>query len=52
MLILLRQAVPDAAAVVISVMSRVWFTAAELLPLAFVPGLPPVPPAPVEEERV
>jgi len=49
MLILLRQAVPDAAAVVISVMSRLWFTAAELLPLALVPALPPEAPAKTED---
>ncbi|NLG63135.1 MAG: hypothetical protein GX539_12920 [Candidatus Cloacimonetes bacterium] len=33
-------AIPASAAVLISVASRVWFTAAELLPLAFVPLLP------------
>ena len=35
-------AVPAAAAVVIAVGSRVWFTAAELVPLALVPFLPRV----------
>ncbi|HEU5209175.1 MAG TPA: lysylphosphatidylglycerol synthase domain-containing protein [Longimicrobiales bacterium] len=33
-------AIPASAAVLISVASRVWFTAAELLPLALVPVLP------------
>ncbi len=33
-------AIPASAAVLISVASRVWFTIAELLPLAFVPLLP------------
>ncbi|HEX6309184.1 MAG TPA: lysylphosphatidylglycerol synthase domain-containing protein [Longimicrobiales bacterium] len=38
MFVLLQPAVPEAgAALVISVLSRVWFTAAELLPLAVVP---------------
>jgi glycosyltransferase 2 family protein len=40
MLILLQQAMPQAgAAIVISVLSRVWFTAAEVVPLAFLPWL-------------
>jgi glycosyltransferase 2 family protein len=40
MLLLLQQAMPEAgAAIVISVLSRVWFTAAELVPLAFLPWL-------------
>jgi len=33
-------AIPASAAVLIAVASRIWFTAAELLPLAFVPLLP------------
>jgi len=41
---------PLAAAVVVAILSRVWFTVGELLPLAFVPALPagssePPPPA-------
>lgn len=41
MIVLLRSVLPDAgAAVVISVLSRVWFTAAELVPLALLPMLP------------
>lgn len=41
MIVLLRSVLPDAgAAVVISVLSRVWFTAAELVPLALLPILP------------
>jgi hypothetical protein len=44
MIVLLQRVVPDAgAALVISVLSRVWFTAAELLPLAVVPALPAGP---------
>lgn len=40
MFVLLQPAVPEAgAALVISVLSRVWFTAAELLPLAVVPAV-------------
>jgi glycosyltransferase 2 family protein len=40
MLLLLQQAMPQAgAAIVISVLSRVWFTAAELVPLALLPWL-------------
>lgn len=40
MLILLQRVMPDAAgALVVSALSRVWFTAAELVPLAFVPVL-------------
>src|SRR5690606_24181270 len=43
MIVLLRPVVPDAgAAIVISALSRVWFTLAELAPLAFVPALPVV----------
>ena len=37
MLGLLNQVVPAPAALVVSVGSRLWFTAAELLPLAFIP---------------
>jgi uncharacterized membrane protein YbhN (UPF0104 family) len=41
MIVLLRSVLPDAgAAVAISVLSRVWFTAAELVPLALIPLLP------------
>lgn len=40
MLGLLSQVMPAAAAVVVSVASRVWFTAAELLPLALIPVTP------------
>jgi hypothetical protein len=43
MIVLLSSVMPPAAAVVISVASRLWFTAAELLPLAVLPlaGAPP-----------
>ena len=37
MLGLLSQVVPASAALVVSVASRLWFTAAELLPIAFIP---------------
>ena len=41
MLVLLQRVMPDAAgALVVSALSRVWFTAAELLPLALVPIMP------------
>jgi glycosyltransferase 2 family protein len=41
MLILLQRVMPDAAgALVVSALSRVWFTAAELVPLAFVSLMP------------
>ncbi|MGH7444041.1 MAG: hypothetical protein ACREKM_04155, partial [Longimicrobiales bacterium] len=33
-------AIPASAAIVVSVASRIWFTAAELLPLALIPLLP------------
>lgn len=40
MIVLLQRVLPDAgAAIVISVLSRVWFTAAELLPFALLPLL-------------
>jgi len=39
-LLVQHPAIPASAAVLISVASRLWFTAAELLPLAFVPLLP------------
>jgi hypothetical protein len=39
-------AIPASAAVLISVASRIWFTAAELLPLLFVPLLPDGEPHP------
>jgi glycosyltransferase 2 family protein len=39
MLLLLQQVMPAGGALVISVLSRVWFTAAELVPLAFLPVL-------------
>jgi glycosyltransferase 2 family protein len=40
MLVLLQRVLPEpGAALVVSVLSRVWFTAAELVPLAFVPVL-------------
>ena len=49
MLYLLEQVMPqEGAALVVSAMSRVWFTAGELVPLAFVPFLPARPA--VEEE--
>ena len=40
MLGLLTQVMPAAAALVVSVTSRLWFTAAELLPLALIPVAP------------
>jgi glycosyltransferase 2 family protein len=41
MLLILQPVVPDAgAALVVSVLSRVWFTAAELVPLGLLPLLP------------
>jgi uncharacterized membrane protein YbhN (UPF0104 family) len=39
MLLLLQQVMPAGGALVVSVLSRVWFTAAELVPLAFLPAL-------------
>lgn len=39
MFLLLQQIMPAAAALVISVLSRVWFTAAEIAPLALLPFL-------------
>jgi hypothetical protein len=40
MVLLLQRVLPEpGAALVVSVLSRVWFTAAELVPLAFVPAL-------------
>lgn len=42
MVLLLQRVLPEAgAAVVVSVLSRVWFTAAELVPLALLPALRP-----------
>lgn len=38
-------AIPASAAIVVSVASRIWFTAAELLPLALIPLLPDGAPA-------
>jgi glycosyltransferase 2 family protein len=40
MFLLLQQVMPAGAALVVSVLSRVWFTAAELAPLALLPVLP------------
>jgi hypothetical protein len=40
MTVLLSEVMPAPAALVIAVASRLWFTAAELLPLAAVPLLP------------
>jgi hypothetical protein len=37
MLVLLGQVMPGPAALVISVLSRLWFTTAEVLPLALIP---------------
>jgi glycosyltransferase 2 family protein len=39
MLLLLQQVMPAGGALVISVLSRLWFTAAELVPLTFLPVL-------------
>jgi hypothetical protein len=44
--VLLAQLLTPAAAAVIAVLSRVWFTLAELLPLALIPLLPRRAPAP------
>jgi glycosyltransferase 2 family protein len=49
MLLLLQQVMPPSGALVVSVLSRVWFTVAELVPLAFLPVLRPG--ASAEEER-
>lgn len=40
MFLLLQQVMPAGAALVVSILSRVWFTAAELTPLALLPFLP------------
>jgi uncharacterized membrane protein YbhN (UPF0104 family) len=40
MMALLSDVMPPAAGLVVAIASRVWFTAAELLPLAFIPMLP------------
>jgi uncharacterized membrane protein YbhN (UPF0104 family) len=40
MIALLRDVMPPAAVLVVALLSRVWFTVAELLPLAFIPMLP------------
>lgn len=46
-------AVPASAALVVAVASRIWFTAAELLPLALLPVLPDDAPAqPLDSETV
>ncbi|CAN5845507.1 hypothetical protein BH23GEM9_BH23GEM9_04260 [soil metagenome] len=43
MVLLLQQVLPEAGlAIVVSVLSRVWFTAAELVPLAFLPVMGPL----------
>lgn len=40
MVLLLAQVMPPAGAIVVGALSRVWFTAAELVPLALLPVLP------------
>jgi uncharacterized protein involved in cysteine biosynthesis len=50
MIMLLARVMPQGAALVVSVMSRIWFTAAELVPLVLVPALPAG--STVEEERI
>lgn len=46
MLGLLKAVMPASAALVVSVASRLWFTSAELLPLALIPLAPDTTPAP------
>jgi glycosyltransferase 2 family protein len=52
MLVLLQRVMPDAAgALVVSALSRVWFTAAEFVPLALLPVLPGAGPEGEEGRR-
>lgn len=51
MVLLLAQVMHPAGALVVSALSRVWFTAAELVPLALLPALPADAPAGEKEER-